>query len=869
LSTTSTWSPEKEGTILVSPTSLLQSLSIGKEFKASPPRQTETPELKQKQIAKSSDDGYSEIASPVKLTDYSTPGTKLKHDQPNTGIKLNLDHSNPSNHEDTTMIHPIPITPDSTTRTPNLSAASKNNPDNVLSPSRSTNGHGPRLRHNDHKSGNRWFNLRNKTATKLRAAVERSQKAEILGVDRTRKEYIVQKREYNLKQLSSAASNHPSTGTLSSLPDFNDGPVTPYKPPMSSCDGDRSVGSLGSKELTFAGAIMSAARTVDRKRTVERNRAIEAAIAGRVAMADVAKVARRSSYTLHHGNIPFVDSDGETKGSLDSHQADEIPFSDVKRRMNGLRKDNQSLVVERDHLQKQLNKERQESLRTLKEARKEVEERNLKLAVLEEHFMSLNEHSTDDDINIIESAGLSFDSTDSTAKGGDCHHDDNISHQDDDNISHQQDDNISHQQDDNICHQHDDCVSHRSTSIIRLDKSYLTNLKKSYRETNIVLDKMRNENNERHQVKEEMMRQLEDLSERLRCRETTICSLDQSLKQMRASRFKRKPTLKRTHKAHRRRNSLTDGLPIPLIDETETEESSTVSINTSNNNQFDEATIAEAVNNALDIKGKEHAIEIKVLQDKLELKATLVKKLKLKNGSMKRMNSSKRSLSCISLGDPSSESSMMRNINMTNEIMNTLTFRLEAMLTRIDQSTQPAEGIYDIGVDIPDELAPIRKLGSKISLVNDEMKISMQLIKQRMKNEIESIKNGFNTQSTYAAMERPKSAGQATSSGDNCSTNSMMNNARTSDRLVQKEVIDAVQARMAKMIHDVETNIGKDIKDVRYQIQDMEVVMGSKQDMVEALELACSEHDRNFRSLQEQMAAMVLRLEERADQEPG
>jgi len=749
------------------------------------------------------------------------------------------------------MIHPIPITLDSTatTHTANISAPSKNNSDNVLRPSRSINDNIRHLHHSDHKSRNRWFNLRNKTATKLRAAVERSRQAEILGVNRTRKKRMVQKREYNLKQLSSAASNNSSTGALPAgdqLADFSDGPVTPHKPLMSSCDGDQSVGNGGTKEKTLADAIMSAARTVDRKRTVERNRAIEAAIADRVAMADVAKVARRSNYTLYHGNIPLIDSDGETKGSLDSFKADEIPFSDVKRRMNGLRKDNQSLVVERDHLQKQLNKERQESLRTLKEARKEVEERNLKLAVLEEHFMALNEHSKDDDIDMIESTGLSFDSTDSTTEGSDCHHDDDVSHQ------------------------QDDGVRHKSTSIIRLDKSYLTNLKKSYREAKIELEKMRHdENAERHQVKEEMMAKLEDLSERLRCRETTISSLDHSLKQMRASRFKQKPTLKRAHKAHGRRHTLTDVLAVPPIDDTETKESSTVSINTSNNNQIDEATIAEAVNNALDIKGKEYAIEIKVLQDKLELKATLVKKLKLKNGSMKRMNSSKRSLSCISLGDPSSESSMMRNINMTNEIMNTLTFRLEAMLTRIDQSTQPAEGIYDIGVDIPDELAPIRKLGSKISLVNDEMKISMQLIKQRMKNEIESIKNGFNTQSTYAAMERPKSAGQATSSGDNCSTNSMMNNARTSDRLVQKEVIDAVQARMAKMIHDVETNIGKDIKDVRYQIQDMEVVMGSKQDMVEALELACSEHDRNFRSLQEQMAAMVLRLEERADQEPG
>ena len=47
----------------------------------------------------------------------------------------------------------------------------------------------------------------------------------------------------------------------------------------------------------------------------------------------------------------------------------------------------------------------------------------------------------------------------------------------------------------------------------------------------------------------------------------------------------------------------------------------------------------------------------------------------------------------------------------------------------------------------------------------------------------------------------------------------------------------------------------------------MEVVMGSKQDLVKALELTCSEHDTNIHSLQEQITAMVLRLEKRADQE--
>ena len=89
---------------------------------------------------------------------------------------------------------------------------------------------------------------------------------------------------------------------------------------------------------------------------------------------------------------------------------------------------------------------------------------------------------------------------------------------------------------------------------------------------------------------------------------------------------------------------------------------------------------------------------------------------------------------------------------MTNDITNKLTVCLEAMLTRIDQSTQLEEDMYDIVIDIPGQLVPIKKLGSKISIVSDEMKIYMQIIKQRMKNEFESIKNGSNTPNTYKEM---------------------------------------------------------------------------------------------------------------------
>jgi len=93
-------------------------------------------------------------------------------------------------------------------------------------------------------------------------------------------------------------------------------------------------------------------------------------------------------------------------------------------------------------------------------------------------------------------------------------------------------------------------------------------------------------------------------------------------------------------------------------------------------------------------------------------------------------------------------------------------------MANIEESMQqPVEDIYDASIDLPDEMRLIRKLAAKIALVNDEMKVTMKLIKLRMKNGVESIKNGNirrDNSTSYALMDRPKSAGQATSSGDKC-----------------------------------------------------------------------------------------------------
>jgi len=588
-------------------------------------------------------------------------------------------------------------------------------------------------------------------------------------------------------------------------------------------------------------------------------------------LANVAKAARRNSKTLVvPGTVPNVPGDARSVGSKESLDSfgksrNEIPFSEVKRRMNGLRKENRSLFGQKEDLQRMLNKERQENLRMLKEARKEVEERNLKLAVLEEHFIALNEHD-DADFDVLENGGLSFDSTDTPlTKGG-------SSIRGDDPIP--EDGNEHHPGENGSLKSIGETGSHKSSSIVRLDKSYLTSLKRSYEQTKLELAKLKHDNAERHTVKAEMMRQLEDLSERLRCRETTIASLDEALKQMRAARFKQKttPTKKRGHK---RRSTLHEMSSVTPIIENETE--STLPVNVQKDNyKINEVIIDDAVKEALEIKGKEHAEEISSMQNKLDLKDTLIKKLRLKNGSLKRMESSKRALSSRNLSsrnlDPSSDAFTVRDMNMTNEMMNTLTFRLERMMAKIEESMQtPAESIYDVSVDLPDEMRPIRKLAAKISLANDEMKVTMKLIEQRLKNGVESIKNGNIGNDSNELVDRPKSAGQDTSSGDKRATESTVNSLRPEQRSGQNqnEALEELQAQVTKMLRETEVNLAKDIKDLKYQVQDIEVDMESKQDTIEALELACSEHDRNCRSLQEQMSVLVMRLEERADQEIG
>jgi len=303
--------------------------------------------------------------------------------------------------------------------------------------------------------------------------------------------------------------------------------------------------------------------------------------------------------------------------------------------------------------------------------------------------------------------------------------------------------------------------------------------------------------------------------------------------------------------------------------------------------QANEAIIAEAVNNALDIKGKENELIMAVMQEKIDKKDVIIKRLVLNNSSMKNlknmgssarmngmsgMNGSTRNFSSTrSLLTANSQGFNARNMSISTEVMNTLTLRLENMLTKIDAPKQNQDqGQYDMGFDTEDELAPIRKIAAKISLVNDEMKVSMKIIEQKMMNEFELIKSGCHEQNTpHTSLERSKSAGQHTSSGDGCSPENSTNATRTSQRTVQIEEIEEVQERTANMIQEAESSIGKIINELKVQIQDVELGMESKQDMIEALELACSEHDRNCRSLQEQMSALVLRLEERADQESG
>merc|ERR1712127_604716 len=119
----------------------------------------------------------------------------------------------------------------------------------------------------------------------------------------------------------------------------------------------------------------------------------------------------------------------------------------------------------------------------------------------------------------------------------------------------------------------------------------------------------------------------------------------------------------------------------------------------------------------------EHSMEIDEVKDHLNLKDKIIKKLESKVKTLQERGGQHHQ-------SPSrqqrSEFTTMRNMSVANGMMDTTVQRLESMIKQLDQSVE--DGIANKSVlVIPDELEPVRRVTLKVSLLNDEMKLSMKL----------------------------------------------------------------------------------------------------------------------------------------------
>merc|ERR1712038_1902885 len=182
------------------------------------------------------------------------------------------------------------------------------------------------------------------------------------------------------------------------------------------------------------------------------------------------------------------------------------------------------------------------------------------------------------------------------------------------------------------------------------------------------------------------------------------------------------------------------------------------------------------------------------------------------------------------------ETSTRRLENMTQQMMNRTN---EEEVENDNRLLDPNQLMLD------DDMAPIRRVATKVSLVHEELKVSLMLIEQKLKNEIESASQNNKEEN---AMNNIDATGQ--SSGEKQDA--------TSDRSLS---IEEIQTRTMKMLRETESGLNKSLDALKDQLQSVELEMEGKQDMIEALELACSEHVDNYRRVQEEVEKLRAKVE--------
>lgn len=520
----------------------------------------------------------------------------------------------------------------------------------------------------------------------------------------------------------------------------------------------------------------------------------------------------------------------------------------LKQGLNYIARENKQLKISNGTLEKELRKEKAAYVEKLTKKHKEVEERNLKLAVLEAHFCQLNNAS----VNEEEHAPSDASGNDEGAEGND-------------NVPEGEGESDELTNDGGKL---DDSKTEASpvkqtavSSIIQIDKGYYNDLEDTVKRETAQRKQVEEFNRDMvakyNQLVKDSGNEAKEMKDQISRQERTISTLEQNLKQMRQAKFKQKKGKGKSSKGHRRRATVSavpsdDELLVGLDDHDEysmSAASSTINSNYENEPELQEGSknggdikkeetvnineaIEAAVSKALEEKEKEHSSNMEVFSKQLELKDKIISRLESKMfGLVKNKNdtilpSSHRPNRAVP------KDVMVRSIAVTNELMDSSIRRLETMLARLERT------------DENDEIAPIRRMALKVSSVHEEMKVSMKLIELRVDNQVEAIRQkcGEGHASEDEKGDKGKQGGQT--SGENVEST-------TSQESIE-DLIAKVQSEAIKSLKETESSVKKEIDSLKEQLETIEFDLAEKADTIEALELACAEHVKKFLSLQEQ-----------------
>ena len=454
---------------------------------------------------------------------------------------------------------------------------------------------------------------------------------------------------------------------------------------------------------------------------------------------------------------------------------------ELQQKVNLIEESESSLVDKCTLLDSQLEKERLEHEKSARVFQTEMEETKLKRDVLEEHFQALNQ--------VLEQE------------------------------------------------RSDECNVNGNKSIIQIDSSYLSELKstvKNSKDRICEIEDQITENKKQSRAAEiKSSMEIQDLHEKVQCRETTIVQLERDLIQMRATHFKKK------RKSNRRKGGkdIENDSPLSTIKE---KHDSLSSISTRKDQSDVEGNVARVVLKkqkhaqsmeecreimTSEIIGKEAQIkELENIIDGLENNIDVMVKESIRKEN-KKAEGPRYAISTKDVLNP-------RSIAITNEMINASMRGLQNMLTQFEseksliakEEKDNSENNKEKSENsAPNKKRVIYRVVRTIELVLEELKISMRLLEYRMKNEIETIK-----QKTLSVSD---------------------NSAETSTHEKIENLMMQVKTDSLKSLKKIEISITKQLDELRDQVQTLEFEFDATQDLLESLE-----HDKSLRLLKNELA---------------